>query len=240
MTEKRLRILAGKNKNRIAVLEAREKRCKARSRYVLCLACNEKEFSFRSAQDICDQCLIDLWGAQSVLAGEYRASRGDGLVPVKLTERYHDLEYPSLATSNEDVPKKAVFARGGVFERTANTSDTMRMLYLELVTAMSHVLPCDPESRKKAERLIDGGGFDQDSYIFTRLPAPAVNALRDLWYLMRWHSHEAFRQGFEEGHNLLSRMNLGTITYEGFAAEITEQIRQTRVQLEKTAKGKPK
>jgi hypothetical protein len=71
----RLEQLAGKNANRLAVLAARNGREKTRSRRIACTACGEIEFDTRDATDVCQHCLANIWMAQNIIAGEYRAGK---------------------------------------------------------------------------------------------------------------------------------------------------------------------
>lgn len=217
----RLKELAGKNPNRVAVLDARQDRASSRSRHVTCVACGEGEWDVRSKSDICNQCLIDLWSTQSVLKGEYKVGKATGLMPVYMTDIYYWLDHPHLATNYEDVPKDAPFLRDTAGNRS--TADSMQQLYVDIFKGLSMALPCDPMSRIDAEPVIPGRNPYDANTMFARLPKIAVFALRDLWSLIRWHSHEAYRQGFAAGHDLLKRMNDGSATHKEFLDDITKE-----------------
>jgi hypothetical protein len=232
----RLVSLAGTDENRLAVLAGRRERRKSRWRSVTCPACNETDHDYRAPTEICDQCLIVLWGARDVIAGEFESAGKKGLKPFHIPTRFYWLPYPHLATSNERIPAKATFARKD-FSHEASDG-TLQILLSELITALSTVLPSDPASVEESEPLFPGGeGGYRDDRINVRLPAVAAKALRDLWHLFRWHSHEAYRQGFEAGHDLLGQMNLGGVTYERFTMEIAEQTKRLQVQQQKAEKG---
>lgn len=227
----RLVELAGKDKNRLAVLEGRNARMKSRSRRLICAACNESDYDNRDVSDICDQCLIDLWGARNIIKGEYKAGQKSGLLPFKLTRMPHWLEYPHLSTTQEEIPEDAPFARGD-----KSSDRAIQEMYVEIIKGLSEAMPCDPASREDAKSLIEGGSsFSDQDTIYVRLPAITAKALRDLWDLIRWHSHEAHRQGFETGRDLLSQMNLGKIGYEGFIQEIADQTERSQAELKRIA-----
>lgn len=228
----RLEQLAGKNANRLTVLAARLGREKMRSRRIICTACGENEYDTRDATDVCGHCLENIWMAQNIIAGEYRAGKRGGLIPVWLTTVSHWIGYPGLETSSYDqVP--APFGRG-------SSNDTLNTLYVELFAALAEALPLDPKGADEAEPLLSmkanrWSSGDKDT-ILARIPTKAADALRDLWAFVRWHSKAAYQHGFDDGHNLLARLNLGNLTAEGFAEEIAEQTERMREQMTKIAK----
>jgi hypothetical protein len=238
----RLEVLAGKNELRLTVLKARKERQISRTRFVTCSVCLDRGYSDRDQHDICDKCLISIWGAENVINGEYRAGKKDGLCAVCCTTAPHWLPYPQLATSGNDVPEDAVFARPDHRGKPERSDRTLQILYVEIMEAFAEALPCDPKSRAEAEPLISGGqgngyGADANS-VYARLPSKALKPLRDLWHLFRWHSQAAYNHGFDAGRDLLSQMNLGQLTAESFMIEIEEQTKRQQERLQRMAEGK--
>lgn len=240
---KALQMMAQDNEDRLVVLAARDKRAKSRARMLTCPACNERNYALRDVRDICDPCLIDLWGAQDVLAGAYEGAKAEGLVAVRLPERWHDLPYPGLDYESADpISREAVFYRKK-YDRSENPNGVVQILFSELAASLAKILPCDPGSRGRAEWIIDGShGFTGDGHrlssCFLRLPAETLETLRHLWHFIRWQNESAKKIGFDEGRNLLMGLNDGGLTQRAFEDAIKEQTRISRKQMTEAEEGR--
>lgn len=215
---------------RIDLLKERWQRRKSTSRLLKCMTCGTLEYSHRDRTDICDACLLDLWNARSVMAGEYDKAKSAGLTAVGITSTPHWLPYPGLVYEHGSMPKDAVFANG-----QDDVGRALQAIYVKAFESLQKILPGDPQSRTTARPFLVYER-DQDD-IHVRLPDAFIDAMHELWHLIRWQSGEAFRLGFEEGRNMLSAMNLGQKTFEQFSEDCAKKIVHTRRMMEKAEKG---
>lgn len=236
-TESRLKELAGDDEHRLSVLAGRKERSKSRSRAMRCVTCDNYSHDTRDSRDCCDECLAILWGAQSVLDGEYSKAKNSGLMPVMMTMTAHDLPYPHLNHGYNAMPADAVFSVERYGRNEDSPSSVMQVWFLRLFEELGKALPCDPESQRNASALLRrASGWDNNLY--ARLPVGAVEAINALWHFICWQSDEAFRFGFEKGRNMLSDMNLGHSTFEKFTNDVAEQTKRLQKDMDDHAAGK--
>ena len=232
-----LESLAAGNEDRQRVLKNRRLRQKSRSRIVLCPTCLVTSYSNRDKNDACGSCLADMWNGQDIIRGDRDRRTGENLINCAMTMTAHRLPYPDLSQSRDrPIPTSAGFARPDGWERggTSDAGRTMQKLFCELATALSRVLPGDPNA--PLAPLISGASYESDN-AYLRLPVEAVRALDDLWHLMAWQDTTAYEIGLEKGQRLLSQLALGELTHDMFAKAIADQTRACRRAREQDEKG---
>lgn len=150
-----------------------------------------------------------------------------------------DYLYEDFIHRNDTPPKSASFCRTSEHRKEPeNSTRTLQVLYLELMTSLSEAFPADPAARSKSMPLIPGGSPWTIDRPVCRLPKGAVKALRDLWALFCWHSHAAFDGGYEKGKDLLGSMNRGESTFEEMQKDIARQSELMQGRRSKIIKGK--
>lgn len=217
------------------VYRKREERKLSRSRAVTCSICDSRIYSRRHKDDICDECLGRIWGAED--AGRNAQAAGENMVNVKFSERAHDFPYPSLGCGNNiDVPENAVFARPDAhsFRKVNDAPRTMQRLFLEILEGLGKAYPGDRESKRTGMTMF----ADSHSFNLTAaMPKQSAAAILDLWSFIPWVANATYQQGFEDGKAMLSALALGTMTMDDFEKKVIEQTERIRRNLDKSETG---
>lgn len=227
--------LAKDNPLRTAILQERKQRSSSRSRPLTCPSCHSHWNSNRGKDDICPQCLYDIWQAQDVATASKNGAVSDKVIAVRTAGRSHYYPHPSIGFSrHSDVPTDAVFSRVGSWDKPETSpARVMQELFFEILQGMSEVYPVPPG--------LDTTTFLASSYesdMQTMMPKKTLAALFDLWAFIQWVTKDAYASGYSEGKDLINGMITGTLTADAFADTIARQTATMREYRDRAAKGK--
>lgn len=215
---------------------ARQRRAKSRARWIVCPSCGHKQYAFRAAEDICGECLHDLWTAHDAAKqAEVNEGAESPLLPIKMTKTPHWLPHPRLAPDTK-VPPDAVFSRrrSGYADRTEESpASTLQIIYSEIVAGLAEAYPLAPG--KEAMDFLNARY--EDNYR-AMVPRKTVTGLLDLWQFVQWCSYQAYGDGHAKGRALLMGLNSGDLTVDTFNAAITRQTESIARLRDEAAEGK--
>lgn len=204
--DSRLSMMARGNEHRTKVLAGRKERSKSTSRHLECRQCLNRTFSFRDKDDICSECVCELWTAQDVAKASEKTGVGDEMVALRFSTRSHDFPYPPVGTFNIPVPSEAIF---NIDEREARR--TLQNLFHKLMMGLAQAYPVEPQRRANAETFF-GVCYDRDTFAY--VPKQSRDALVQLWSFVNWIAAECQEEGYRQGQSLLAQLALGEKTVE--------------------------
>ncbi len=208
---------------RAGILAARKARSISVSKSRTCPACGEHSYSGRSKDDICEDCLVDLWSTQDATAMATSAAAGEGMTAyISVTpDRAHDLPYPGFAGTQRHIPQGAVFDLGVNFDSPART---MQQLYAELFAAFAAAYPA-PAGAKPETFLASRSAWAIANHTAV-LPTRAAEILLAIWSFMIWLSNDSYAAGLDDGADILRNLNEGNLSELAFVESMQSKRRR--------------
>lgn len=231
--------LWGMTKNiphRIALYTERsaERRSRKRIHRVACLTCGLRmDVRGSLATAPCDDCIIMLWEAQDKRDEVMAKGVASGWSAFRIPSgrRSHDLAHPALGGNDigQAPPPSASFDRG-----QSSPTTLMQRLFEELLDGLHAMSPADTTWSGPSVLPMSGGSNIQPAI---RIPTEMAKTILDLWFFVQWLALNRYKAGFDLGHNLLLRMQLGQDTVEAFEKATVEQTKRSQERIGKIEAG---
>lgn len=238
-TQRSLDHLSQGNEHRLKVLAGRKARAKSVNRRVECLVCLDSGYSTRAKEDICEECLEDLWKAQDISLAAVQAQAGEGMQAVKFSRRAHDFPYPHFQDGHVKVPADAAFAQPtGYSEKFEDSPErTFMAIFHKLLVGLADAYPLPPDYSKGMMPLL-ATNYGDDHHVM--LPKQTAAAILDFWTFIPWLTNACYEEGLRKGRDMLGQLNLGTLTMDHFSDQVADQTRRLRENRERLEQGKVK